>query len=327
MTPADSTLPQTMLAAVYDAPGEAQNLRLTDELPLPFALSDELLVRVHASALNPIDAKTRAGRGVAAGIVRYPALIGSDFAGVVVRAPYEAHPLQPGTEVYGMLPVPRVGGSYAQYVAAPSLSVAPKPANLSFAEAAAVPLAAMTAWGALDAAEIEHGQRVLIHAGAGGVGHFAVQLAALRGAHVIATGSGRNLDFLRELGAAEAIDYTAVSFEDALAPVDAVIDLIGNVHANTGSRSLGVIVEGGVLVNVPSGSWPGFTAEAEAAGVRGTHYKVSPDARVLEQITALIESDQLRVEISETFPLERIVDAHLALESGRTRGKIAISIP
>ncbi|MCS4277268.1 NADP-dependent oxidoreductase [Mycetocola lacteus] len=327
MTSADSPRPHTMLAAVYDTPGPAQNLRLTDEVSVPFALSDEVLVRVHASALNPIDTKTRAGRGVASGIVRYPALIGSDFAGVVVRAPYEAHPLQPGTEVYGMLPVPRVSGSYAQYVAAPSLSIAPKPDNLSFTEAAAVPLAAMTAWGALDAAEIESGQRVLIHAGAGGVGHFAVQLAALRGAHVIATGSAHNLDFLRELGAAEVIDYTARNFEDGLAPVDAVIDLIGNVHANTGSRSLGVIVEGGVIVNVPSGSWPEFAAEAEAAGVRGTHYKVSPDARVLEQITALIESDQLRVVLADTYPLERIVEAHEALEAGHTRGKIAISIP
>src|SRR5690606_30517460 len=191
-------LPKTMRAAVIHGLGGPEVLQI-DQLGLPTAMSSDVLVKVRSAAINPIDAKTRAGAGASGGITQYPVTLGNDFSGTVVQAPYENHTLQPGTEVYGMLSVPRTGGSYAEYVAAPILSVAPVPRNLSLADAAAVPLAALTAQGALREGGVTEGSRVLIHAGAGGVGHFAVQLAAHAGAEVVTTASGRNADWLRSL--------------------------------------------------------------------------------------------------------------------------------
>ena len=169
---------------------------------------------------------------------------------------------------------------------------------------------------------------VLVHAASGGVGHFAVQFARIAGADVIATGSARNAEFLRELGASEIIDYTAERFDEVLATnkVDVVIDLIGNVHDETGSRSLTIVSEGGILVNAPTGSWPTMMAEADDAGVRASSYKVSADARTLEQITALIEAGEVRVTVDEIFDLEEGAAAHRALEGGHTRGKIVLRV-
>lgn len=318
----------TMMRAVVMTEPGSPDVLVPAEVPVPAKVNAEFLIEVHASSVNPIEAKTRAGRGVIAGIPSFPAVLGSDFSGVVVEAPYEAHPFQPGTQVYGMAPAPRVAnGSYAEYIAAPVLSVAAKPANLSHVEAAAVPLAAMTAWGAVvDLARAHEGQRMLIHAGSGGVGHFAVQFAAYFGAQVIATGSTRNVDFLRELGAAEVVDYTTTRFEQAVAEVDAVIDLIGNVHDNTGTRSLQVLRAGGLLVNIPTGSWPTFMQDARAAGKRATSYKVAPSAATLEVITRLIEAGDVRPHVDQVFPLEQAADAHRSLETGHTRGKIVLSV-
>lgn len=168
---------------------------------------------------------------------------------------------------------------------------------------------------------------MLIHAGSGGVGHFAVQFAAYFGAHVIATGSTRNLEFLRELGAAEVVDYTTTRFEDVAGEVDAVIDLIGNVKDDdTGLRSLKTLRPGGLLVSVPSGSWPTVIEDAAAAGVRATTYKVSPDARTLDVITRMIEAGDVRVHIDAVFPLEQAAEAHRVLERGHTRGKLVLDL-
>jgi NADPH:quinone reductase-like Zn-dependent oxidoreductase len=284
------------------------------------------MVRVVAAGINPIDAKTRAGTGASAAISKWPAVLGSDFSGVVVSAPFEAFPLQPGDAVYGMTRLPSPAGTYAEYTAVTAMSVARKPSNLSHEEAAAVPLAAMTAWGMVELADIQPGQRVLIHAGSGGVGHFAVQLAHLAGAHVSATGSARNRDFLLGLGADEFIDYATQRFEDEVSGVDAVLDLVGNVHDNTGTRSLGVVRPGGILVNAPTGSWPTMMDEAAAAGIRSTGYKVSADARVLDQITTLIETGTLRVHLDRVFDLAEGADAHRLLEEGHTRGKIVLRV-
>ncbi|HEY5223954.1 MAG TPA: NADP-dependent oxidoreductase [Microbacteriaceae bacterium] len=315
-----------MRAIVNDAPGDPGVLHLAT-VPLPDRFGSEFLVRVHAAGLNPIDAKTRAGHGVAAGIRSYPAILGQDFSGVVVASPYEAHPLQPGAEVFGMVTMPRYSGTFAAYVAVSELSLARKPDALSHVEAAAIPVAALTAWGAVvDVAHAQAGQRMLIHAGSGGVGHFAVQFAVLRGAHVIATGSARNLDWLRSLGAAEVIDYSAQRFEEVARDVDVVIDLIGNVYDNTGTRSLRVLRSGGLLVNVPTGSWPNVIADAAAAGIRATHYKVAPDARTLAIIAALIGAGDVHVELDTVFDLADAAAAHRALGTGHTRGKIVLRV-
>src|SRR5690606_37824052 len=186
----------------------------------------------------------------------------------------------------------------------------------------------LTAWGmVVDVAKAHQGQRMLIHAGSGGVGHFAVQFARYFGAHVIATGSARNQDWLRELGASEVIDYTATRFEDATSDIDVVIDLIGNVHDDTGSRSLSVLSPGGLIVNAPTGSWPTFLEEAAAAGVRATTYKVAPDGDTLSTISRLLESRDVRVFVDQVFDLSDVADAHRALESGHTRGKIVLTVP
>jgi NADPH:quinone reductase-like Zn-dependent oxidoreductase len=320
------TVPETMLAAVIDGPGDTDAFRL-DTVPVPTSFTSEFVVKVIAAGINPIDAKTRAGKGASAGL-SYPAVLGNDFSGIVVKSPYEAHPLSPGTEVYGMVGVPRLPGTYAQYIAVSSLSVARKPSSLSHVEAAAVPLAALTAWGmVVDIAKAHQGQRMLIHAGSGGVGHFAVQFARYFGAHVIATGSGRNQDWLSKLGAAEVIDYTAARFEDVATNIDVVIDLIGNVHDDTGSRSLSVLNPGGLIVNAPTGSWPTFLDEAAAAGVRATTYKVAPDGDTLSTISRLLESGDVRVFVDQVFDLADVSNAHRALESGHTRGKIVLTVP
>jgi NADPH:quinone reductase-like Zn-dependent oxidoreductase len=315
-----------MRAAVIDAPGGPDVLHLS-EIDRPLRVNAEVLVKVAAAGINPVDAKTRGGKGVSAAISSYPYVLGNDFSGIVVEVPYEAHPLSPGDEVFGMLSVPRGLGSYAEYVSVPSLQLARKPERLSLIEAAAVPLAALTAWGVVvEVAKAHEGQRMLIHAGSGGVGHFAVQLAAYFGARVTATGSGGNLAWLRELGAVETIDYTTSRFEHEVSQLDVVIDLIGNVHDDTGTRSLGTLRPGGLIVNVPSGSWPTFAEDAAAAGVRGTQYRVSPDAATLAVIARLIDSGDLRVHVDEVFPLERAAAAHTLLEKGHTRGKLALQV-
>jgi NADPH:quinone reductase-like Zn-dependent oxidoreductase len=315
-----------MRAITIDGSGGPEILTVsTVDTPVPTGA--EFLVKIVAAGINPIDAKTRAGRGAASAITSWPVILGADFSGIVVESPYEAHPLRPGDAVYGMIPVPRNSGSYAEFAVVSSLNLARKPAALSHVEAAGVPIAALTAWGmVVELARAHEGQRMLIHAAAGGVGHFAVQFAAYFGAHVIATGSTRNVGWLRELGAQEVIDYTATRFEESIAPVDVVIDLIGNVHDNTGTRSLSILRPGGLLINGPSNSWPTLMEEAEAAGVRATGFKTAPDGATLAIISRLLESGDVRVFVDQVFDLEKVADAHRAIEGGHTRGKIVVTV-
>ena len=318
--------PATMRAMVFDAPGRPHVLHEAT-VPVPSPVLSELLVRVVAAGVNPVDAKTRAGAGVSAQISHYPSTLGYDFSGIVVRAPYEAHPLQPGTPVFGMAPFPRSGGTYAEYAIVPSLSVARRPAALSHVEAAGVPLAALTAWGlVVETAHAHEGQRVLIHAGSGGVGHFAVQIAAYFGAHVTATASGANASWLRDLGASVVIDYTTTRFDEVIADVDVVIDLVGNAYGETGARSLRVLRPGGLYILVPTGSWPGYAEAADAAGVRATAYKVVPDGGALATIARLLDSGAVQVYVDEVFDLKDAAAAHASLEQGHTRGKIVLRV-
>lgn len=319
-------MPKTMRAALLDAAGAPEALRI-GETAYPDRVNAEFLVKVVASSVNPIDAKTRAGRGIYDAIHAFPAVLGHDFSGVVVESPYSAHPIRPGDEVFGMVMVPRLGGSFAEYISVPSLSVVRKPSTLSHIEAAGAPLAALTAWGlVVEVAKAHEGQRMLIHAGSGGVGHFAVQFASYFGAHVIATASGSNASWMRSLGAAEVIDYSTTRFEDVVHDADVVIDLVGNVHDDTGTRSLSVLRPGGLIVNVPTGSWPTFAEDAAAAGVRGTDYKVAPDGSTLAVIARLLESGNVRVHVDQIFALEQIAEAHRAVEGGHTRGKVVLKI-
>ncbi|MEJ3405547.1 NADP-dependent oxidoreductase [Rathayibacter sp. YIM 133350] len=317
---------ETMRAVVIDRTGGAEEVHVAD-VPRPLRISDEVLVRVVAASVNPIDVKTRAGKGAAAAITTWPFIGGSDFSGVVEAVPYARHPFPPGTPVFGMGRVPRVGGSFAEYVTVASTALAVKPGQLSHVEAAAVPVAAMTAWGmVMRLAHASSGMRMLVHAGAGGVGHFAVQFAKRAGASVIATCSARNADFVRELGADETIDYGSQRFEEVVRDLDVVIDLIGNVKDETGTRSLKVLRPGGLLVNAPTGSWPGMAQEAEQAGVIATGFNVPADGRVLAEIADVLAAGEARVHVSRVFELDEAADAQRAVEEGHVRGKVVIRI-
>ncbi|GAB3282480.1 NADP-dependent oxidoreductase [Microbacterium lacusdiani] len=316
--------PEHMRAVLFDGPGDPSALRV-DTIPVPSPVMDEVLVRVVAAGVNPIDAKTRAGGGVTAGIASYPVVPGFDLSGVVVASPFEAHPLPPGTPVFGMAAVPRTAGAYAEYAVVPSTSLARKPSSLSHVEAAGVPLAALTAWQLIvETAHAHEGQRILIHAGAGGVGHFAVQFASYFGAHVTATASAANASWLRELGAHVVIDHTTTRFEEVATDVDVVIALLGD--ESTVTRSLQVLRPGGLLVVVPSSGWPGYAEAAADAGVRATRFKVVPDGVALSTIGRLLDSGAIQVYIEDVFDLEDAADAHRHLETGRTRGKLVLQV-
>lgn len=299
------------------------------EMPLPIVVHSDVLVRVYASGINPIETKTRAGSGMAA-VIDHPFVLGGEFAGVVVKAPFELAEFQPGDEVWGMLLTPHYQGAQAEYVSAPMMSLAHKPRSLDWTAAGAVPLAALTAWWAVvKAARVHSGQRMLIHAGAGGVGHFAVQLAKFYGAQVVTTASVHNHEWLRELGADRVIDYRNERFEEVIdEPVDVVIDLIGNVHDNTGTRSLSVLRDGGLIINVPTGSWPTMHEEVAAAGrgLRASVLKLSPEGRILRTLAQLFDQGDLRVHVDAVFGLDEAAEAHARIEQGHTRGKLVFDL-
>jgi len=226
--------------------GAAENL-IYEEAQRPEPQPGEALVRVRAIGINPVDWKTREGRGVAEELDP-PIILGWDIAGVIEEVGGGADQFAVGDEVFGMVRFPEFGNAYADYVAAPASELANKPANISFAEAAASPLVALTAWQALfDVAQLQAGQTLLVHAAAGGVGHVAVQLAKWRGARVIGTASARNADFLRGLGVDQVIDYTHERFEDIARDVDVVLDTQGE---ETQRRSFAILKPGGMLVSI-----------------------------------------------------------------------------
>ncbi|GAA1024864.1 NADP-dependent oxidoreductase [Amycolatopsis albidoflavus] len=297
-----------------------------EQVGRPVPLPTEVLVRVRAAGINPVDWKTREGQGMA-GMQTFPLVLGWDVSGVVEEVGFGVTTLAKGDEVYAMPWFPRAAGGYAEYVTAPARQWARKPASIDHVHAAAVPLAALTAWQALvDTADVQAGQRVLITAAAGGVGHFAVQFARHLGAHVIATASAARHPWLKELGADETIDYTTTRFEEAVADVDVVIDLVGDAQDQTSTRSLQVLRPGGLLVAVPAGVSPELAQSARAADVRVTPFLVEPDGAALTAIAGLIDAGEVVVEVEETFPLEQAAVAHARGEAGRTRGKLVLEV-
>ncbi|WP_197519966.1 NADP-dependent oxidoreductase [Pseudonocardia sp. HH130630-07] len=285
----------------------------------------EVLVRVHAAGVNPVDWKTRAGEGVA-GLQTLPLILGWDVSGVVEEIGYGVTTLAPGDEVYAMPWFPRPAGGYAEFVTAPSRQFVRKPISLSHVEAAALPLAALTAWQALtDTAHVTGGQRVLVHAAAGGVGHLAVQLATHLGAEVVATARESRHTWLRDLGATETIDYGRQRFEDVTGDVDVVIDLVG-ARDDTDVRSVAVTRPGGLVVSVPGGVSDRLAAAAGRAGVRTSPLLVEPDAAALDTIAGIVDFGSLRVEVERSLPLERAAEAHRLGETDRTRGKLVLEV-
>lgn len=316
-----------MTAVAIESTGGVDVLQL-QLLDRPSPAIGEATIRVLAAGVNPIDAKTRAGRGAASLIRNYPAVLGVDFCGVIEKPAFDSHEFQTGDQVYGLLPVPRVSGSYAQFTVAHVAMIARAPKSVDPIHAAALPCAALTAWGCIvSTGKVQSGHRVLIHAGAGGVGHLAVQLAKRAGAYVVTTASAHNADWLKSLGADEVIDYSTSRFEEQTRDIDLVVDLIGNVHDETGTRSLKVLKRNGLLISVPTGSWPTFREEAAEAEVRATDIKAISTTETLDAIAALVDSGELKVQVSKVLPLAQAREAHSLLEGGHTLGKIVLEIP
>src|ERR1700733_947142 len=285
------------------------------ELPGPEPGPTEVLVRVAAAGVNPVDWKTRAKGGF---LGEPPFTVGWDVAGTVERVGFGVTRFAPGDRVFGMPRFPGEAAAYAELVTAPSRQCARMPDELSWSEAAALPLGALTAWQTLvDTAGLAAEQRVLIHAAAGGVGHLAVQIAKARGAYVIGTARAAHHDFLRELGADEAIDYTETEVADAVSEVDLVLDLVGG---ETGVKSIPARRDGGLIVTVPSASDFGPLHETAGDRVRVSAFLVEPDREGIEAIAALVEEGKLRVKVSKTLPLAQAAEAHALGEAGRIGG-------
>ncbi|MFI8081494.1 NADP-dependent oxidoreductase [Kitasatospora sp. NPDC086009] len=316
----------SMRAVTQDRFGGPEVLKV-ERVPRPEPLPTEVLVRVRAAGVNPVDWKTRAGGGMAGVLGEPPFVLGWDVSGVVEEVGFGVSTLRPGDEVYGMPWFPRAAGGYAEFVTAPARQFARKPATLSHVQAAAAPLAALTAWQALvDTAGIRPGQRVLVHAAAGGVGHFAVQIAKHLGAEVIGTARGGRHEWLTGLGADRLVDYTTTRFEDVVTDVDVVLDLVGDEHDGTSTRSLRTLRPGGLLVAVPSGVSAELHAAAAELGVRSSAFLVEPDGTGLTQLAELIDGGALAVEVEQVFGLAEAALAHAQGETGRTRGKLVLDL-
>ena len=316
----EQELPETMRAIVVTRFGGPEVLE-ERELPRPEPVPTEVLVRVAAVGVNPTDWKSRTSGGPK--LWGDPVIVGYDVAGEVVKVGGGVTTLAVGDRVFGMPWFPRQAGAYAEYVTAPSRQWARIPAGLDDVGAAALPLAALTAWQALvDAADLQAGERVLIHAAAGGVGHLAVQIAKARGAHVIGTASAGKHELLRGLGADELVDYTTTDFAEAVRDVDVVLDTIGGDYV---ARSLATMRDGGRLVTL-LGPQPEAFADAAARGLHASWLLVEPDGRGMEAIAALVADGRLRALIDRTFPLAQAADAHRHGERGRTTGKIVLTV-
>jgi NADPH:quinone reductase-like Zn-dependent oxidoreductase len=291
-----------------------------EEVPRPSPGTGEVLIRVHAAGINPVDWKIREGYLKQMREYTLPLIPGWDVSGVVEALGVGVIELEQGEEVFSRPDISR-DGAYAEYIVVREAEVTPKPMSIGHVQAAAIPLAALTAWQSLfDAARLSRGQRVLIHAAAGGVGSFAVQLANWKGAHVIASASARNHDFLRQLGAAETIDYQTVRFEDVAKDVDVVYDTMGG---DTQQRSWKVLKKGGILVSIVS---PPSKELAAAHGVRAEYVFVQPNAQQLAEIARLVDFGKIKPVVETVLPLAEARQAQELNKKGHTRGKIVLKV-
>jgi len=314
-----------MRAIVATEPGPAGVLKET-RVPKPQPGGTEVLVRVHAAAINPADWKTRSSGGWTGrhGVTEQGVILGWDVSGVVEQVGRGVTRLQPGDEVFGMPLFPHFPGGYSEYVTAPSRQFVLKPATLTHVQAAALPLASLTAYQALhDYAQVKPGQKVLIHAAAGGVGHLAVQIAKALGAHVIGTASAAKHDFVRGLGADEVVDYREVDFAEAVSGIDVVIDAIGGDYFE---RSLRTMNPGGTLVALSYDVSPEMKARAAEAGVTSDFMLVEPDLAALTEIRTLVVDGRLRPVVDAELPLAEAAKAHELGESNRASGKIVLKV-
>jgi len=306
-----------MKAVVAHEYGAPEVLKF-EEVPRPEPKEDEVLVRVIASGVNPADPLTLSGKYAREFGTHLPLIPGYDIAGIVEKTGAKVTNLKAGDAVYGY---PTFGGGWAEYITVKQWEVAAKPKTLNFAEAAAVPMGALTAWQALvDTARLHPGQTILVHGGSGGVGSFAVQIAKARGARVIATASTANQDLLMQLGADVAIDYTKTRFEGVAKDLDAVLDPVGK---ETLARSYGVVKKGGIVMSLVARPDP---VELEKRGIRGAAISVHADAEDLAEIARLIDAGKIKPVVTEVLPLSEAIAAQRQAETHHTRGKLVLRI-
>lgn len=322
-TAIDQPAESSMKKVVYHQFGERDVLQVVNA-DMPSPEKGEVLLRVHGAGLNPIDWKTRSGLGFVAKQIAdsLPWTPGYDVAGEVIAVGDAVTTLAPGDRVMGLVGFALDGGGYAEYAIATADELAVVPEELDLVSAGALPLAALTAWQALfEVADLEPDQKILVHAGAGGVGHLAVQFALARGAHVIATASAGNRDFLSGLGVHEVIDYHTTDFAEECFGLDVVLDLIGG---ETGKRSLRTLGDKGMLVTIPTVTADEVVSAAEEQGLRAHGMTVRPDVFHLDEIAELIEGGDVKVHIEKTFALDEAIQAHELLEGGHVRGKLVL---
>jgi len=309
----------TMKAVVIHEYGDPEVLKYED-IPRPEPKDDQLLIRVIAAGVNPVDGMLRSGMFAKEGNRAFPIILGGDVAGIVEKVGSKITKFKADDPVFAYVSLDNSGG-YAQYALVTEREAAPKPKSLTYVEAAAVPVVAMTAWQALvDTAKLSGGQTVLIHGGSGGVGSFAIQIAKARGAKVIATASTANQDFLKQLGADVAIDYTKQKFEDVAKDVDVVLDSIGR---DTLARSYAVVKKGGIIVSLVARP---KESELEKYGIRGSALNAEPNSEELAEIGRLIDDKKIKVIVSQTFPLSEATKAQEQVATGHTRGKIVLKV-
>jgi NADPH:quinone reductase-like Zn-dependent oxidoreductase len=309
----------TMKAVRIHTHGGLETL-VYEDAPRPTPLTGEVLIRVHAASVNPVDWKIRDGFGKEMFNHQMPLILGWDVAGTIEAIGPEVDEFKPGDPVYGYISLLR-DGTYAELAIAKQAEITLKPASLDFVQAAAIPIVALTTWQALfDTANLQENQKVLIHAASGGVGSIAVQLAKAKGAYVIGTASARNADFVRELGVDEFVDYQSTPFETVVHDVDVVLDTIGG---DTQVRSFGVLRKDGFLVSIVE---PPSQELAAQHGVRSAMLPAQPNATQLSEITALIDSGKLKPFVETVLPLSEARQAQEMSQSGRTRGKIVLQV-
>ncbi len=299
--------------------GGTETLQL-NQIDTPKINTDDILIKVKSSSINPVDWKIR--EGYLKDFIPYqmPVTLGFDVSGVVSEVGSEVTDFKIGDEVFSRPDISR-DGAYADYIAVKADEVAFKSSKLSFEQAAALPLAGITAWQCLiDVGQLQAGQRVLIHAGAGGVGHLAIQIAKAKGATVIATASTANQELLTQFGADQAVDYTKGVLLEQIEPVDLVIDTIGGEVQN---NSWALLKAGGMLVSIVDQPNEELAKQHNA---KAAFVFIESSSRILRELNKLVEKDQLLPFIEHRFSLEQIADAHLQSQTGRTRGKIIIKV-
>jgi NADPH:quinone reductase-like Zn-dependent oxidoreductase len=307
-----------MKAILINEFGDSDKLQLAT-LDKPRYAEDQLLIKVEAAGLNPVDAKIRSGKHVSCKSLQLPAILGKDMSGIVEAVGEKVQGFAVGDAVFGC-----ISNTYSEYVLAHPDMVVKKPSNISFEEAAAVSLAGLTAYQAIhEHLKVQAGERVLIQSAAGGVGHLALQFAKIKGAWVSGTASGKNLNFLKELGIDQPINYKEERFEDIATDLDAVMDTMGGEILY---RSIACVKPGGRVVCLPSYTKddPKAIELARERGVELIWFMMTPHKGTLELIADLLKSEQLKVEVSKVFPMEDIVQAHQRIESQGVRGKIVI---